>query len=52
MTNPWLDFLSDHYSSIWVLCWFAILVYWGRPLTESRCRCRCSTTTATEPGAR
>lgn len=40
--HPWLDFLSDHYSSIWLLCWLAILAYWARPLTESRCRCRCS----------
>lgn len=38
-SHPWLDFLSDHYSSIWLLCWLAILVYWARPLTESRCRC-------------
>ncbi|MFX0575106.1 hypothetical protein [Nocardia nepalensis] len=49
MTEPWLDFLSDHYSSIWVLCWFAIFAYWARPRTKSRCRCRCSTT---EPGTR
>ncbi|MFE9322646.1 hypothetical protein ACIHDR_23690 [Nocardia sp. NPDC052278] len=52
MTHPWLDFLADHYSSIWVLCWLAILAYWARPLTESRDRWRCSTTTATELGAR
>lgn len=42
MTNPWTDFLTDHWLSITLLIWMAIVI---RPTTnQCRCDCRCSTT--------